>query len=74
MNQLNRTAVSISFAVVIGLLVLLGVGTMLGATMSSGMMMMNNAGIGGMYWMWLPGLLMLSLGALLVWSIFEQKN
>lgn len=72
MNDANKTALGVVFAIVVVLLVLFGGGTMTGATMSGGMM--GNGVIGGMNWMWIPGLLMLSLAALLVWVIFGQKK
>ncbi len=72
MNESNKTALGIVFAIVVVLLVLFGGGTMTGATMSGGMM--GNGVIGGMNWIWIPGLLMLSLGVLLAWAIFGQKK
>ena len=72
MNESNKIALGIAFAIVVVLLLLFGGGTMTGATMSGGMM--GNGVIGGMNWIWIPGLLMVSLGALLVWVIFGQKK
>ena len=72
MNEANKTALGIALAIVVVLLVLFGGGTMTGATLSGGMM--GNGVIGGMSWMWIPGLLMLSLGVLLAWAIFGQKK
>ena len=72
MNATTKTALIIAFAIVVVLLVLFGGGTMTGATLSGGMM--GNGAIGGMSWMWIPGLLMLSLGVLLAWAIFSQKK
>ena len=72
MNETNKIVLGVAFAIVVILLVLFGGGTMTGATMSGGMM--GNGVIGGMSWMWIPGLLMLSLGVLLAWAIFSQKK
>lgn len=72
MNESNKTALGIAFAIVVVLLLLFGGGTMTGVTMSGGMV--GNGVIGGMNWIWIPGLLMVSLGALLVWVIFGQKK
>ena len=72
MNETNKAALMIAFAIVILLLLLFGGGTMTGATLSGGMM--GNGAMGGISWMWIPTLLMLGLGALLVWLIFGQKK
>jgi hypothetical protein len=72
MDATTKTALGIAFAIVVVLLLLFGGGTMTGATMSGGMM--GNGSMGGISWMWMPTLLMLGLGALLVWVIFGQKN
>lgn len=72
MNDTNKTVIGIVLSIVVVLLVLFGGGTMTGATMSGGMM--GNGVIGGVNWMWIPGLLMLSLGVLLVWVIFGKRK
>ena len=72
MNATNKTALVIAFAVVLVLLLLFGGGAMSGATLSGGMM--GTGAMGGINWMWIPTLLMLGLGALLVWVIFGQKK
>ena len=72
MNATTKTALLIAFALVVVMLVLFGGGAMTGAVMSGGMM--GNGAMGGISWMWIPTLLMLSLGALLVWIIFGQKK
>jgi hypothetical protein len=36
--------------------------------------MMGNGAMGGISWMWIPALLALGLGVLLVWAIFGQKK
>jgi hypothetical protein len=70
MDATNKTVRGIAFVVV--LLVLLGGGAMSGATLSGGMM--GNGAMGGISWMWIPALLALGLGVLLVWAIFGQKK
>ncbi len=70
MNATTKTA--IAFAIVVILLLLFAGGTMTGATLSGGMM--GNGAMGGISWMWIPTLLMLGLGVLLVLIIFGQKN
>ena len=72
MNATNKTALVIAFAVVLVLLLLFGGGAMSGATLSGGMM--GTGAMGGINWMWIPTLLMVGLGVLLVWIIFEQKK
>lgn len=72
MNESNKTALIIAFVIVVVLLLLLGGGTMTGATLSGGMM--GNGVMGGISWMWIPTLLMVGLGILLVWVIFGQKK
>ncbi len=72
MNATNKTALVTAFAIVVVLLLLFGGGTMTGATLSGGMM--GNGAMGSINWMWIPTLLMLGLGALLVWVIFGQKK
>lgn len=72
MNATTKTALVIAFSIVIVLLLLFVGGAMTGATLSGGMM--GNGAMGGINWMWIPTLLMLGLGALLVWVIFGQKK
>lgn len=72
MNETNKTALVIAFAVAVLLLLLFAGGTMTGATLSGGMM--GNGAMGGISWIWIPTLLMLGLGVLLVWAIFGQKK
>ena len=68
MNTTNKTVliVVISFFVVL-LLLFSG-----GATLTGGMM--GNGAMGGIGWMWILIILVLGLGALLVWAIFGQKK
>ena len=72
MNATTKTALVIAFAIVVVLLVLFGGGTMTGARLSGGMM--GNGAMGGISWMWIPTLLVVGLGVLLVWVIFGQKK
>jgi len=72
MDATTRTVLVIAFALVVMLLLLFGGGTMTGATLSGGMM--GNGAMGGISWMWIPALLMLGLGAVLVWILFGQKK
>ncbi len=72
MNETNKTALVIAFVIVVVLLLLFGGGTMTGATLSGEMM--GNGAMGGIGWMWIPTLLMLGLGVLLVWVIFGKKK
>lgn len=72
MNITTKTALAIAFAIVVVMFLLFGGGTMTGATLSGGMM--GNGAMGGISWMWIPTLLMLGLGVLLVWIIFGQKK
>lgn len=78
MNETNKTAFVIAFAVVVALLLLFGGGMMTGTTMSGGMMgnggMIGGEGMGGISWMWIPTVLVLGLGVLLAWLIFGQKK
>ena len=72
MNATTKTALVIAFAVVVVLFLLFGGGTMTGGTLSGGMM--GNGAMGGIGWMWIPTLLILGLGVLLVLVIFGQKK
>jgi hypothetical protein len=72
MNTTNKKTLVVMLAIVVVLLLLFGGGAMTGATLSGGML--GNAAMGGISWMWIPMVLMLGLGVLLVWAIFEQKK
>ncbi len=72
MNATTKTARLIAFALVAALFFLFGGGTMTGAMLSGGMI--GNGTMGGISWVWIPALLMLSLGVVLVWVIFGQKK
>ena len=72
MNAHNKSALLIAFAVVLFLLMMFGAGTMSGETLSSDMM--GTGVMSGISWMWIPVVLILGLGALIVWAIFERKK
>lgn len=72
MNATTKNSLVIAFAIVVILFFLFGGGAMTGATLSGGIM--GNGAMGGVSWIWVPTLLMLSLGTLLVWVIFGQKK
>lgn len=72
MNATSKIALVLVFAIVIALLLMFGGGAMTGATLSGGMM--GNGIMGGVSWMWVPTLLLVGIGALLVWVIFGQKK
>jgi len=72
MKESNKTALIVVLSIVIVLLLLFGGGAMTGATLSGGMM--GNGAMGGVGWVWIPTVLMVGLGALLVWIIFGQKK
>ena len=65
----NRTLVVA--LVVVGLFVLFGGGAMTGGRMGGDMM--GNAWMGGFGWMWIPAVLIVGLGVLLVWGILGKK-
>jgi len=77
-NETNKTALVIAFVIVVVLLLLLGGGMMTGTTLSGGKMgsgwLGGSGWMGGISWMWIPALLMLGLGVLLVWVLFGQKK
>lgn len=62
----------IAFVVVALLLLLLGGGMMTGTKMSSGMM--GSGSMGGISWMWLPTLLVVVPGVVLVSAISERNK
>lgn len=68
MNTTNKTVLIVVISFVVVLLLLFSGGAML----TGGMM--GNGTMGGIGWMWIPIILMLGLGALLVWAIFGQKK
>ncbi|MHB1678556.1 MAG: hypothetical protein ACYCSS_13685 [Sulfuriferula sp.] len=72
MNTTTKAALSIAFAVTVALLLLFGGGTMTVAMLSGGMMW--NSAMGGISWMWIPPILMLTLFVLFVWVIFGLKE
>lgn len=70
MNFNSRTALAIALAIVVALL-LLG-GGMMGDGVTSGGMI-GNGTMGGIK-MGIPALVMLGIGALVVWVLFRQKK
>ena len=72
MNEANKIALVIAFAIAAVLLLLFGGGAMTGVTLSGGMM--GNGAMGGISWMWIPVLFMFGICALLIWAIFGQKR
>jgi len=71
MNANTTGALVVAFVVVVGLFVLFGGGAMTGGRMGGGMM--ETAWMGGLGWMWIPVVLTVGLGALLVRGVFEKK-
>ena len=71
MNDTGKTVLVIAFVAVVLLFLLLGGGMATGATMSGGMM--GRRMMGGLNWMWIPTLLTLALGILLVFAISGKK-
>lgn len=72
MNATTKTALIIAFTIALAMLLLFGGGTMTGATLSGGMM--GNGALGVISWMWVPILMMLGLGAVLVWALSQKKD
>lgn len=72
MNESKTLVLVIAFAIVIVLFLLFGAGMMGGGMISGGMM--GNGGMGEMRWMWIPTLLVFSLGVVLAWAIFGKKK
>ena len=71
MDATTKTALFIALAIVVILLLLFGGGTMTGATLSGGMM--GTGSMGGFSWMWLPTVLVVVLGVVLISVIFGKK-
>ena len=72
MNAHNKSALAIAFAVLLFLLMMFGGGTMSGETLSNDTM--GTGMMSGISWIWIPAVLILGLGALVVWAIFERKK
>ena len=71
----NALIVTIVIAIAVALFVLLfpfGDGTMAGSMMSGGTM--DHGPNGGIGWMWVPTLLVVGVGALLVWIVFVKDK
>ena len=81
MSANTTRALVVAFVVVVGLFVLFGGGAMTGGRFGGGAMtgggmgggMMGNAWMGGFGWMWIPTLVALGFGALVVWGLFGKK-
>ena len=71
MDATPKTALVIAFVVVALLLLLFGGGMMTGTTLSGGMM--GSGSMGGFSWMWLPTVLVVVLGVVLLSVIFGKK-
>ncbi len=67
---MTRQAVLIVALIVIGLVALFDGGAMTGG--GAGGAMMETTWMGGFGWMWMP--VLLSVGVLLVWGIFDGKK
>lgn len=62
LNQATKTILLVVLSIVGAMVLLFGSG------------MMANGAMGGISLMWIPGLLMMSIGVLLGWAIFGQKK
>ena len=71
MDVSTRTPVVIAFVVVALLLLLFGGGMATGTMMSGGMI--GSGSMGGISWMWLPTLLVVVLGLVLISAISGKK-
>ena len=71
MSKSTNGALVVALVVVVALFVLFGGGAMTGGRMGGGMM--GTAWMGGLGWMWIPAVLIVGLGALLVWGIVGKK-
>lgn len=60
------------FAIVILLILLFAGWTMAGEVLS--VEMMGSGGITGISWVWMPAVLLLCFGVMLVWVVYEQKK
>ena len=72
MTANTNGALVVALVVVVGLSVLFGGGAMTGGRMGRGMM--GTAWMGGLGWMWIPGVLTVGLCAVLVWGVFGKKE
>lgn len=72
MNTTTRTVLIIAVVIVAGSLLLFGTGTMTGGVGNGGMM--GNGRVGGVSWMWIPGIVTIGLVVLLVWGLAGKKG
>jgi hypothetical protein len=74
MSASTNRALVVALVVVVGLFVLFGGGAMTGGRMNGGMGMTGAAWMGGLGWIWIPAVLIVGLGALIVFGIFGKKE
>jgi hypothetical protein len=72
MGATTKTAFVTAFAIAVILHLLFGGSRMAGAILNGGLM--ENTAIGGMSWMWIPALLTLGLGVLLLWVTLGKRS
>ena len=70
MNKTHHTVVGVGFFIAVILLVVFGGGTII--AMMSGVL--GNGPIGGISFIWVPVLLILSVGLVFAWPFISQKN
>ena len=70
MNKTNTTVIGVGFVIVVILLVVFGGGAVI-ATMTG---VLGNGAIGGISLIWIPVLLILTLGIVVAWSILNHKS
>jgi len=71
MNATSKTALVVAFAVAAALLLLFGGGMETGTMMNGSLI--SNGSMAGFSWMWLPSLVVIVLGVVLVSSIYRKK-
>lgn len=71
MDATPKTALVIALVVVVLLLLFFGGGMATGTMFSGGMM--GGGSIGGISWMWLPTVLIVVLGVVLVAAVFNKR-
>ncbi len=70
MNAITRTVIVITLLAIVGLLLLFGGGMVSQAMMSDGMM--DSTRFGAFGWMWVPSLLVIVLGVMLVVGLRDR--
>ena len=71
MNATSKTALVVAFAVAAALLLLFGGGMETGTMMNGSLM--GNGSMAGFSWMWIPSVVVVVLGVVLVSSIYRKK-